>query len=144
MAEFCNDANTFCLVEDTRTTFTIQAGGRSGTPTLEIPIVNGNIVRVTAQFVANNTSGNGFGYKVIATSSDARAIGVRGVNTFSGAPGWQVCQRDDIFLITLPPNVAQDDATFEINFSEISGAVSAEAGSLILMAQIIGSSLIPA
>ena len=140
--EFCTDTRGYCLAIDARDTFAIQAGGRSGTPTIEIPVINGNIVKVTVQFIAQNPSSGGFNYHVVATSSDAKQLISRAPSICSGNTGWQTCQRDEYFLVTLPPNTGQEDATFEVNFGESGGAVNANAGSYIIAAQIIGSSTI--
>ena len=141
MAEITNDSNTIAYVEDERGAFPIQPGGRSGTPTVELPVVNGNLVQVSCQFAANCESGT-FGYEVKSSSGDARQLTSRSA-TLQSSTGWSSCMRTDVFLVTLPSGAAQDDVTFEVVFSEPDGSFSAQADHFLLSAQVVGSKVIP-
>ena len=137
--EFCTDSRTFCFIEDDRSTFDVQYGGRSGTPTIEIPVINGNIVEVTTQFMARNPNG-GFYYTIVATSSDAQKITTRNDNVSQKSAGWQSCVRTDYFRISLPQNVAEDDATFEVEFSQNDLNDPGQAGAFLISARLVGNS----
>ena len=140
--EFCNDARTVCVVEDDRATFDVTVGGRSGTPTLEIPVINGNLVEVTCQFIAKNPYG-GFDYDIKATSSDARKLTQRAANIVESSAGWQSCVRTDYFLAIVPGAAANDDITFEVFFGAGGMSNPGQAGSFLLTAKIVGSNMIP-
>ncbi|MCG8458512.1 MAG: hypothetical protein MI919_19720 [Holophagales bacterium] len=141
MREITNDANTVAYIEDPRGEFPIQPGGRSGTPTVELPVVNGNLIEVSCQFAADCDSGT-FGYAVKSTSSDADQLTQRSA-TLQSASGWSSCSRTDIFLVTLPSGAAQDDVTFEVVFSDPDGSFSAKAAHFLLSAKVVGSKIIP-
>ncbi|MEM8929929.1 MAG: hypothetical protein AAGE94_02075 [Acidobacteriota bacterium] len=138
MAEISNDSRNVIIVEDTRATFTIESGGRSGTPTIEVPVTNGNMLEVNCQFIANPSSD--VVYEIKSLSNDTTKLTRRPANTAGNTGGWQVATRTDYFIATLPPGDGADDATFEVLFSSGSG----EAGSFLLVAKIVGSKLIPA
>lgn len=139
MPELSNDARTFVWTEDSRATFDIQTGGRSGTPTLEVPVINGNLVEVTCQFTA--TTDGAFTYEVKSVSDDAVRLTKRPANTFASAAGMQTCVRTDVFLAKLPDATASDDVTFEVFFGA-DGSATSQAGSFLLTARLVGSSLI--
>lgn len=142
MPEFTNDSRSLAVIEDSRATFDVQVGGRSGTPILEIPVVNGNLIEVTCQFIAKNPSG-GFSYTLKSASSDTVKLTRRADSICESSAGWQSCVRTDYFLVKLPAGTGADDATFEAVFDAGGMSNPGEAGSFILIAKIVGSQLIP-
>ena len=139
--EITNDSRTVAFVEDPRSTFDVQTGGRSGTPTVEIPVINGNMIEVTCQFIASNPNG-GFTYEIKSVSNDAVRLTTRGANIVEKTAGWQSCVRTDYFLAKLPQATADEDATFEVMFDAGGLSNPGEAGSFLLTAKVIGSKLI--
>ena len=138
MPEISNDSRTVYFIEDDRATFDVSTGGRSGTPTIEVHVTNGNLIEVTCQFTVK-TAGT-LTYDIQSASSDTTKLTRRAASTASDTGGWQVATRTDYFIATLPPGDGADDATFEVIFGGDSGA---EAGSFLLRSKIVGSKLIP-
>lgn len=139
--ELSNDSRNLFIVEDTRATFNVQTGGRSGTPTIEVPVINGNMVEVTCQFIAKNPNG-GFSYEIKPLSADATRLTRRAANIVEDAAGWQCCVRTDYFLATVPDASADEDVTFEVEFGDGGLSNPGEAGSFLLIARLAGSKLI--
>ncbi len=119
----------------------MEVGGRSGTPTIEVPIINGNIIEVTCQFMATNPNG-GFSYNIKSVSSDTTKLTRRADSISQLSAGWQSFTRTDYFVATLPNNVGQDDATFEVEFSAGGLSNPGQVNSFILIAKIVGSKII--
>lgn len=138
MTELSNDSRTYFVVEDTRATFDVQVGGRSGTPTIEVPVVNGNLVEVTCQFIAQNPGG-GFAYSIDSLSNDAVKLTRRAENISQDSTGWQSCIRTDLFRAHLPQATADEDVTFEVKFEAGGLSNPGKAGSFVLIARVVGS-----
>ena len=131
MPEISNDSRSVAVVEDSRATFAVQVGGRSGTPTIEIPVTNGNMIEVTCQFIAKNPDG-GFSYTLKSASSDTVKLTQRADSICESSAGWQSCVRTDYFLVKLPPNTGADDATFETVFDAGGMSNPGDAGSILI------------
>ncbi|MEM9597126.1 MAG: hypothetical protein AAGD06_22830 [Acidobacteriota bacterium] len=138
MPAITNDSRSLVVVEDDRATFDVDTGGRSGTPLVEIQVVNGNLVEVSCEFIAKNPQG-GFSYEIKATSADAQKVSRRPANLSESSAGWQSCTRTDYFLIQTSEGVGADDATFEVFFGDGGLSNPGQAGSFQLSARLVGS-----
>ena len=121
--------------------FSVQAGGRSDTPILEVPnLIAGNIVRVTCNFYARvDGSGGraqGFYFEIKPTKDEAEALTTGG---FQGSNSWQSVTKTAFFQVASTGGQPVDDVDFEVVFS--AGDLDGE-GSLrdfLLYADVVSS-----
>lgn len=100
---------------------TITAGGRSGTPVLELPnITKGNTLKVTVTFLAKTGSSDtsGFDYTVEAANHDDVVPLSSQTSTVQTSPGWSTTTKTVFFEAKVNSQTGVEDVDFQVVFSK--------------------------
>ena len=125
--------------ESRSSTWALELGGKSGTPTVEISVTNRNIIKVTAQFNGSNGSAPGFYFDIVSLNPDVKAL-TPTTGIAQGNTGWTSCVQIDFFLAELPQNQTHDTVDFEDHFLQNDlGGDGQRLNNFVLIAEIVGS-----
>lgn len=101
-------------------TWDVQVGGRSDTPVLEMPnIVRGNMIKVTAIFLAKTggQANSGFEYTVQSTTDDAQALNTQ-QSVVQANAGFQTTTKIVFFEVRVSSETGVEDVDFEVTFQQ--------------------------
>ena len=126
------------FVEDSRGSFQIVTGGRSGTSPVTLrEVTAGNIIRVTCVFNARAAVNGGFYYSIQGQGEDTEKLSIgSGVIGVLGEPanGWKGTSRIDFFKVK-----ESGDVSFEVDFAKNDLDGGGMANSFMLIAENLGS-----
>ncbi|MEM9555299.1 MAG: hypothetical protein AAGC60_13670 [Acidobacteriota bacterium] len=121
-------------------TWSVQTGGRSDTPILEMPnITKGNTLKVTATFLAKTAgqANSGFTYTIQSTKgSDAQALSAQ-QSVVQGNAGFQTTTKTVFFEALISSQTGVEEVDFEVIFNagEFDGA--GEISDFLLTGEIV-------
>lgn len=122
-----------------------ESPSRSGTPLLEMRnLVQGNIVRVTANFAARTAEAgleNGFGYQLSAVNADEVTALSPVDSIFQSSDGWQSCTLTVYFRIDAVTDSPTEDVDFEILFRRENLSGKGSILNFLLYGEVVGSTL---
>jgi hypothetical protein len=120
-------------------TTTIQTGGRSGTPVLEMPnITQGNTILVTVTFITKMaTATSGVTYKIQPTKpSDAIALSTT-TSIVEGNTGWQATVHRAFFQAKINSPTGVEEIDFEVLFEDGDYDGQGEMAEFLITGQVV-------